>query len=53
MLANFKEPEPNNDPNYIPTPPKVAKAEVSISGEAILRFTEDVWVVDNLKTATV
>ena len=49
---NYREPVPNSDPNYVPTPPKVAQTEISVKGDVTLKFNEDVWIVDDLKNAT-
>ena len=49
---NYREPVLNADPNYIATPPSVLVTTISVKGEVSLTFTEDVWVIEDLKNAT-
>ena len=51
LNPNYKEPEPNTDPNYVPSPPSIASTEISAQGKVQLRFSEDVWTIENLRTA--
>ena len=49
---NYREPVPNTDPNYVPTAPSISRTTISAKGKVQLTFSEDVWIVDNLKNAT-
>ena len=51
--ADFKLPEPNTDPLYVPTPPKAKVDSVSVKGACVLKFSEDVFELEDLKTSTI
>ena len=51
---DFELPKPRtDDPNYVPTPPKVSIGTVDAFGKATITFSEPVFKLENMTTRTI
>ena len=53
MPKGITLPEPNTDPNYVPTPPVATLGEISPRGIAEIKFSEDVFIYEDLQSMQV